>query len=68
MSTMVDLILKLQVKYREDFYRFVCTGEASVEFLNYLEVDQDCIKAVEYAFDLQGEVLAEIGRIIRREK
>jgi hypothetical protein len=42
-----DLLPQIEPKWHEAFVRFIETGEASAEFLTYLNSDQGCQKAME---------------------
>jgi len=57
------------VQWRDAFRHFVSTGEASEQFLEYLEADSDCQKAAELAFAAQAATLAiPRGSISRRKR
>ncbi|MBI4738513.1 hypothetical protein HY772_02950 [Candidatus Woesearchaeota archaeon] len=67
------ILQKFDSKYHVDFIRFVETGEASPEFIAYIDDDnadnKPLIEATDYIIKLQGEALSKFGRELReREK
>ena len=48
-----DLLSSLRPEHHAAFLRFVDSGEASPEFLTYLDRDVDCQRAVEEALELE---------------
>ena len=52
-------------EWRLEFETFVETGEASEEFLAYLDRDPACQKAVEAAFTQQAAAFEELSRTLR---
>jgi hypothetical protein len=55
----------LQPRWHEDFSRFIETGEASEEFLNFLDHDEPCQKAVKAAFTKQAKAFENLARALR---
>jgi hypothetical protein len=68
-----DLLPQIEPKWHEAFVRFIETGEASSEFLTYLNSDQGCQKAMERLLSAHVKTLrplmqAVAGTSTRRAK
>jgi hypothetical protein len=50
-----DILTNVDEKWRPDFLRFIDTGEANDDFLNYLNHDKSGQQAVELAFDAHAQ-------------
>lgn len=57
----VDLV---QPAYREDFLRFVETGEADDSFFDYLEKDEDAQKAVDIVYERQVKAFETLAKLL----
>lgn len=53
--------------FRGEFLRFIETGDASPEFLDYLDHDERCQDAVELAVAEETQVIRQAIDFIRRE-
>lgn len=60
-----ELANKVCSELKENFFRFVNTGEAVNEYLVHLDHCQKCHEAVETAFDRQAKALEALGRHLR---
>lgn len=54
-------------RFRAEFLQFIEAGEASAEFLAYLDRDEDCQDAIELALAEQTDVIREAIDLIRHE-
>lgn len=61
----IDLV---EPAYKEDFQKFVETGEASEEFLDYLEKDQQAQEAVDIVFDRQAKAFENFAKMLRENE
>lgn len=67
-SYLTDLLGGIEEKWHSEFERFVETGEADDEFLNYLDGDKTAQHAVEIAFKRQAAKFEEwAGELQRRQ-
>ena len=62
-----DLAARLPNRWREDFLRFVKTGEAEEPFLEYLDRDPSGQKAVQAAFAEQASAFKRMAHQLRPE-
>jgi hypothetical protein len=51
--------------WRNDYLRFIETGEASQEFLSYIDKDSNAQEAVEMAFNAQADAFEGLARELR---
>lgn len=63
-----ELKTLIQPSRYDEFIHFIRTGEASSDFLKYMEEDPLCQEAIEKVLDHQAKVFAEIGKQIREIK
>jgi hypothetical protein len=61
-----ELLHGIEPQWRESFARFVQTGEAEDEFLNYLNLDKNAQQAVEAAFDAQAQAFQAIAEELKK--
>lgn len=66
--TKKELFENLNLKYHDQFRKFMNTGEGTPEFLELIVTDPALNKAVDDGFEIQGEVLREIGQIVKEGK
>ncbi len=59
-----SLAEKVPARWREAFLRFIDTGEAEDEFLDYLDNDPVCQAAVEEAFTAQAAAFEQLAGIL----
>jgi hypothetical protein len=59
------LLDSIGIKWHQDFIRFVQTGDASPEFLTYLDGDPKAQAAVEAAFTDQARALEGLAKLIK---
>lgn len=59
-----DLMEKVSPRWRQEFVRFVQTGEASDAFLDYLDEDPGAQEAVEEAFEVQAAGLERLSELL----
>jgi len=59
------LLDNIAVNWRQDFIRFVQTGDASPEFLIYLDGDPKAQTAVETAFTDQARALEGLAKLVK---
>jgi hypothetical protein len=65
----LDQLLQLvKPQWHKDFLRFIDTGEASANFLAYLNQDEYGQKAVEMAFDAQASAFEGLAKELAAEK
>jgi hypothetical protein len=62
-----ELAERVAPEFRGEFLEFIKTGQASPEFLDYLDRDAACQDAVELAFAGQTEVIREAIEFIRQQ-
>jgi hypothetical protein len=60
-----DLLGHVDTKWRKDFVRFIDTGEAGDEFLNYLNHDSGGQQAVEMAFTAHANSIHGLAEEIK---
>lgn len=60
------LLGNIDPKWHKDFVSFVQNGEASGDFLNYLDQDTGAQKAVESAFAAQSEALEGLAQLVKK--
>ncbi|HEX5226846.1 MAG TPA: hypothetical protein VFW44_04015 [Bryobacteraceae bacterium] len=60
------LLGAINPKWQKDFVSFVQSGEASAEFLDYLDHDPGAQKAVESAFAAQSEALEGLAQLVKK--
>jgi len=60
------LLEEVEPRWHEAFIQFVQTGEASPEFLHYLDHDKRGQSAVERAFTAQVDALQGLAQVIKR--
>jgi hypothetical protein len=61
-----DLEEMVAPQWRSAFLRFVETGEAEEDFLDFLDRDEQCQRAVEQAFDRQAKGFEGMAAELRR--
>jgi hypothetical protein len=61
-KTKADLLKLVEGQWQETFSRFIETGEAPQEFLDYMDSDPNCQRAVELAFSTQAEAFESVAR------
>lgn len=59
------VVEQIKPEWRNDFRRFVVSGDASDEFLAYLDSSEEGKKAVEEAFNAQADALTGIADALR---
>ena len=59
------VVEQIKPKWRNEFRRFVDSGDASDEFLAYLESSEEGKKAVEQAFNAQADALTGLADALR---
>jgi hypothetical protein len=62
------LMTAIAPQWREQFTVFVETGEASPEFLEYMDTDTACQQAVERAFEIQTAGLIALRDLLASEQ
>ncbi|MEK6863802.1 MAG: hypothetical protein AABX27_00750 [Nanoarchaeota archaeon] len=62
------MLQKLDSKYHVEFIRFTQTGEASPEFMAYIDDEKNtgAQEAVDMAMEKQADALRELGRELRK--
>lgn len=60
-----DLAHLVDPRWHEEFLKFVDSGDASDEFLDYLEDSEDCRKAMDMVFESQAQALAGMVKEIK---
>src|SRR5712664_146200 len=60
-----DLLKNVDSKWHGDFLRFVETGEAGEQFLDYLNHDEGGQQAVEVAFNAQAQAFQGLAEELR---
>jgi hypothetical protein len=63
--TRQELLHLVDSRWHGDFVRFIETGDASEEFLAFMDRDPDCQRAVETAFSQQAADFEELSRSLR---
>lgn len=68
-GSLEELVNLVQAEWREEFRRFIETGDASESFLAFLDTDVQCQKLIERAFALQLADLDDFANALdgRRE-
>lgn len=64
-----DILALVAPEFHDEFLRFIETGEADSDFLDYLDRDADCQDAVELVLstdDLIGDAIELIKREVAR--
>jgi len=61
-----SLLDRIALNWRKDFVGFVQTGDASPEFLKYLDNDEGAQSAVEEAFTAQARALEGLAQLVKR--
>ena len=61
-----SLLDRIAQNWRKDFVAFVQTGDASPEFLKYLDNDEQAQSAVEEAFTAQARALEGLAQLVKR--
>lgn len=64
--TLEEVLQNVDPRWHEQFVRFVDSGEASDEFLQFLDTDEPCQQAVETAFQVQAAGVAKAVAALRR--
>lgn len=64
--TTPDLATRIPSKWRDQFRLFVETGEASEEFLDFLDANPDCQEIVEAAFAEQAKTFQAFAAQLQR--
>jgi len=59
---MLDLV---ELRWHSEFLKFIETGNASGEFLMYVDRDPSCQRAVEFAFSQQAAAFESLSRDLR---
>ena len=59
-----DLVTRIPSDWREDFEKFIQTGEANEEFLNFLDQDPTCQAVVEKAFAAQATAFEKFAKYL----
>ena len=59
-----ELLKMIDGNWHGEFVRFVQEGEASDDFLAYLDANRDCQKAVDMAFEAQARGLEDLGQAL----
>ena len=52
-------------KWARDFVSFVETGEASDEFIAFLDTSKDCQRAVDMVLEQESGKIARVARLLR---
>lgn len=60
-----SLIDRIEPRWRGEFVQFIHTGEASDEFLQYLDSDPTSQQAVEEAFAAQSAAFQEFAKLLQ---
>lgn len=60
-----ELTAGIEPRWRQEFLRFIETGDASEEFLTYMDQDPACQAAVEAAFSEQAAAFESLSRDLR---
>lgn len=60
-----DDLLQIDPAWHSDFLKFIKTGEASEEFLTYMDENPACQRAVEAAFSEQAAAFESFSRDLR---
>lgn len=60
------LLAAVNPKWHKDFVSFVQSGEASADFLEYLDHDPGAQKAVESAFAAQSQALESLAQLVKK--
>jgi uncharacterized protein YdbL (DUF1318 family) len=55
----------VSAEWHDEFRHFVDTGQASNEFLAYLDEDADCQAAVDLVIDAQAEAFQKLAEVLR---
>lgn len=61
-----DLLQNVQSRWHQDFLRFIETGEAGDEFLDYLNHDKGGQQAVETAFNAQAAAFEGLAEELKK--
>lgn len=64
-ATDEDLIELVEPTRRQAFLQFINTGEADEDFLNHLNQDKDCQRAVELAFTRQAAGFEDLAQALK---
>lgn len=59
-----DLIAMIQPRWRADLERFIETGEATPDFLRYLDTAPECGPVLDAAFSLQSRRIKEFSQTL----
>lgn len=62
-----EIATQVKPEWREDFLKFIETGNASAEFLKHLDEDENCQVAVSQAFVRQAMSLQNLAATIKTE-
>src|SRR3546814_256299 len=60
-----EILWLVEEKWHPDFSKFIETGEASEEFLNYLDSNSDAQRAVGLVMTVQARALEYIGKVLK---
>ena len=60
-----EILWLIEKKWYSDFLKFIETGEASEEFLDYLDSTHDAQRAVGLVMTAQARALEYIGKILK---
>lgn len=60
-----ELLASVEPRWHQEFLKFIDTGDASEEFLTYMDQDPSCQAAVETAFSEQAAAFEELSRDLR---
>ena len=64
-SNLETIAVQIKPEWRKEFRRFVDSGDASDEFLAYLDSSDEGKKAVEEAFNAQADALTGLAHALR---
>lgn len=62
-----SLLGSIAANWQKDFINFVQTGDASADFLNYLDGDLQAQTAVEMAFTEQAQALEGLAQLVKSD-
>src|SRR5688500_16023424 len=68
MLTWDELLPLIEYRWREAFLQFIESGEADESFLQYLDQDADCQRAVELAFTRQAQAFQAFAQVLKSEE
>ena len=60
-----EILWLIEKKWHSDFLKFIETGEASEEFLNYLDSNSDAQRAVGLIMTAQARAFEYIGKVLK---